>query len=204
MKSPAAAKQLGVEDVHETADPRAEIPPDAVEDLDRARLALVREPHEPVGVDRRAEHLLRELRRREPRHIRLEMPAARAGALTRNAVVLDHDVAELGPAAIEPAVDDGSPATAGAEREHHHRPRFARCAEVELRIRSRVRVVLDSHRQAEPLGHARAEVDALVERDVDGLLCAPRALVDRRRDAEAERGDIVGQQLLDRGVQARQ
>ena len=119
---------------------------DAVEDLDRARLALLREPDEPVRVDGRPECLLRELGRGEAGHVWLEVPAPGARPLARESVVHDHHVAELGPAAVELAVDDGATAAPGAEREHHHRLHVARRAEVELGVRGRVGVVLDADR----------------------------------------------------------
>ena len=68
-RSEAAADddELRVEDVHERADARPEMAADAVEDLDRPRLPLTREPDEPVRVDRRPELRLCELGRRRSR-----------------------------------------------------------------------------------------------------------------------------------------
>ena len=72
-KSPAAANpppittSSGLKMFTRRPDAGAEMPADAVEDLDRARLSFVREPHEPVRVDRRAELRLRELRRGDTR-----------------------------------------------------------------------------------------------------------------------------------------
>src|SRR5947199_273260 len=61
-REPAADHhELRVEDVDERPDAGAETAPDPVEDLDRALLAFVREPDEPVRVDGRTEDLLREL-----------------------------------------------------------------------------------------------------------------------------------------------
>src|SRR5439155_26215056 len=96
-----------------------------------------------------------------------------------------------------------SAATApGAEGEHHHRPHRATRTEVELGVGCGVRVVLDPDGKTETLGHAAAEVDAVAERDVDRLPCTAALTVDRRRDPEAERDELVGQQLLDSGIQA--
>ena len=67
-REPAADHdQLGIEDVHERPDSGPEMPADPVQDLDRALLTFVREAHEPVRVDRRAEFRLSELAsRRHP------------------------------------------------------------------------------------------------------------------------------------------
>src|SRR4051794_5962285 len=196
--------ELRVEDVDEAADPGAKPSPDAVQDVDRPRLAFRRQPDEAVRVDGRAEHLLRELRGREAGHVRLEVAAARARALAGQTVVLDHDMAELGPTAVQPSVEDRAPAAPGAERQHHHRVGLPRRAEVELRVGRRVRVVLEPDRKTEALGHARAEVDRRVEWDVHCLPGPSRLLIDRRGDAEADRRDGVVQELLDRAVEARQ
>src|SRR6185295_20389622 len=110
----------------------------------------------------------------------------RARSLTRNAVVDNDHVAELGPAAEELPVHDRAAAAAGSERQHHHRLDLAGSAEPELGVRGRIRIVLDPDRQAEPLTHPPAEADALVERDVDRLQRAARLLVDRGRQPEAE------------------
>src|SRR5262249_41864678 len=61
--------------------------------------------------------------------------------------------------------------------------------------------VLDPDREVEALGHPRAEVDRRVEGDVHGLHRTAAPLVDRRRNPEAERGDLVVEQLLDRAVE---
>src|SRR5438132_986033 len=82
-------------------EPAAEVTADAVEDLDRTGFPLVRQPDQPMRVDRGPELLRRELARSDPGDVRLEMPAPRACPLTGKAVVHDHDVPELGPAAEE-------------------------------------------------------------------------------------------------------
>ena len=69
--------------------------------------------------------------------------------------------------------------------------------------RRRVRVVVDPDRKREALAHALAEVEVR-ERDVAPTTRPARALVDRRRDPEADRGDVVAQQLLDRLVERRE
>ena len=82
-------------------DSRAELSADARERLARLLVALVREPHEAVRVGGRAEQLLRDPRRGDAGHVRLEVPAPVAEALARQAVGLDDDVPELRPAAVE-------------------------------------------------------------------------------------------------------
>ena len=118
--------------------------------------------------------------------LEVPVPAAAAGRAAR----LDHDVAELGSAAggaaVRAAVQDQAAADPGAEREHHDVPRPACGARPPLGDRRGVAVVVERDRQAVPLAHPVAQVDAL-ERDVHGLERAARALVDPRRDPEAER-----------------
>src|SRR5882762_1555643 len=113
--------QLRIEDVHEAADTGAEVAADAVENLDRTRLPFVRQPDEPMRVDGGPELLGRELPRRDARDVRLEMPAPCARPLTGEAVVHDHDVPELGPAAKELSGHDCATAAARPECEHDHR-----------------------------------------------------------------------------------
>src|SRR4029077_5321616 len=162
---------------------------------------LVCKAHKPVRVDRRAEFRLSELGRGDTRDVRLEVSATRARSLTRNAVVDDDHVAELGPAAEELPVHDRAAAAAGSERQHHHRLDVAGSAEPELGVRGRICIVLDPDRQAEPLAHPPAKIHALVEWDVDGLQRTARLLVDRGRQPEAEGRNVVGEELLDCGVE---
>jgi LCP family protein required for cell wall assembly len=193
--------ELRIEDVHQGADSGAEVTAHALEDRDRLRLAFAGKPHEPMCVDRGTELGLRELRRGGARDVRLEMSVSRAGALARNAAVLDHHVAELSPAAEELAVDDDTPAATGSERQHHHRLDPSSRARVKLRVCRRVRVVLDPDRQREALRHSPANVEA-VERNVHRSLDPPGLLVDARGDPEAERDDRVVQELFDGRVEA--
>src|SRR5436190_923402 len=77
-------------------------------------------------------------------------------------------------------------------------------ARAPLADRRSIGVVVDPDREAVPLAHAVAEVDAC-KRDVHGRDRAAGLLVDSRRDPEAERGDIMaGAELLDDRVQARE
>ena len=121
---------------------------------------------------------------RTPVDIALEMAAAGARALARDAVELDHGVPELGPAAVEPAAEDDAAAAARAERQHDHRLRAAAGARAVLGERGDVRVVLEVDRKPEPPRHQTGKVDAC-ERDVhraDDL-----AALEPRRHAEADR-----------------
>ena len=63
-----------------------------------------------------------------------------------------------------------------------------------------VGVVVDEHRQVEPLGHHVGEHDVL-EREVHGDDRGARPLIDYAGDAEADRGDLAagaGARFLDR------
>ena len=198
-ESAADQDELGIEDVDQRSDACPEVSADPGEDLPRARVTLCSEPDQAVRVGRRPELLTRELRRRRPRDVRLEVTAPCARPLAGQPVDLDDDVTELGPAAKESTVDDRpSPATR-AQREHHHRLNLTRRTEVELGVGGGVRVVLDPHGKTETIEHPRPELE-VVERDVDRPQHAPRSLVDRRREAEPEGGDVVVQELLDRLV----
>ena len=73
---------------------------------------------EIVRVRVAAQQLARQLVRRPPRAVRLDVPASRAGALAGLTVLDDHHVAELGVGAEERAARDHPAADAGAEREH--------------------------------------------------------------------------------------
>ena len=165
----------------------------------RLLVALVRDPHEPVRVGRGAERLLRGAVAAMPVTYGLEMPATAAGALTRQPVVDDHDVAEL----------DAAPAAAERDaraRSLRRRPRCRASASRGRRRRVRhptrhspiaggVRVVVEADGQAEAvLDHAVAEREVVEGRFTHST--TPRRLVDRRRDAEADRPHLVVQQLV--------
>ena len=128
-----------------------------------------------------------------PGAVRLDVPAARARALARLAVLDDHHVPELGPGAEELAVEDDAAADAGPERQRHEVGRAATRAELELGEGRAARVVLDLDRQVEPPLHLLGEVD-VAERDVDGAEREPGRVVDPRRDPEADRVDAVERQ----------
>ena len=121
---------------------------------------------EPVRVGGRAERLLRELRRAHAGHVALEVAAAGARALAGDAVELDHRVPELGPAAVEPAVEDDAAAAARAERQHHHRLGAAAGAGAVLGERRHVRVVLERRPEARAGAPCRPARSTSRERDV--------------------------------------
>ena len=103
-------------------------------------------------------------------------------------------------AAVELAAQDQPAADAGADREHHGLAATARRAGAMLGQRREVGVVVDEHRQAEPLGHHVGEHDVL-EREVHGDHRGAGPLIDQAGDAEADRGDLpagAGARLLDR------
>src|SRR5207237_5800373 len=131
----------------------------------------------------------------------------RAVVLARDAVVDDHDVAELDAGAHRTAVwaaaEDQPTAEAGADREHGEVARAPSRPDPPLRDRRGVRVVVDPAGDLPALGHAVAERE-VGERDVGRPDGAPRALIDRRRDAEPDRADAVVHQPLDRLVEPRE
>ena len=106
----------------------------------------------------RPEHALREPVGRRARAVRLDVAAPRARALARLAVLDDHHVPELGPAAVEPAAGDDAAADARPEREQHELARALAGAGAVLGEGGGARVVVDADRQAEPLAHLGAEV----------------------------------------------
>ena len=129
------------------------------------------------------------------------MPATAARALARPAVVDDDDVAELDAgaarAAERPAAGDDAAAEARAEREHHEVVDAAARAGTPLADRGGVRVVVEPVAQPEALRHVVAERE-VAERQVHALDDDARDLVDRRRHPEAERCDLVVEQLRHR------
>ena len=136
---------------------------------------------------------------REPRRVRLEMPAPVAVPLARLAAGDDDDVPELGPAAIETVVDDEAAADARAEREHDQVRRAPPRPEPPLGERRGVAVVLDAGRQPVALAGAVREVH-LVEREVHRAQRDAGAAIDVERDAVADRGRAVREQVLDDAV----
>ena len=91
-------------------------------------------------------------------------------------------------------------AAARAEREHEHRLRAAPRSGAVLRQRSDVRVVVDRHRQSEPVGHPPTEVER-AEGNVDRAANGSRALVDLRRKPEAHGDDAFVAERLHRLVE---
>ena len=94
------------------------------------------------------------------------MPASVAVPLARLAAGDHDDVAELGPAAVEPVVDDEAAADARPEREHDQVGRAPPRPETPLGERRGVAVVLDAGREAVALAGAVRKVH-VVEREVD-------------------------------------
>jgi hypothetical protein len=123
------------------------------------------------------------------------LPSAESGAvaLTGRAVGLDHDVAELGPrpgrAAEDLTAEDQPPTDPGADRQHHRRRFAARRPIAVLGQGSDVAVVVEEDRQADRLGDqvADRQVD---QRQIDRGDRFAALLVDRRRDAEPDRGGV--------------
>ena len=116
------------------------------------------------------------------------MAAAPAGA--ERPVELHDDVPELGSgagrAAVQTAVQDQAAADARTQREHHDVGGATPRARLPFGDCGGVAVVVDPHRQPMTLAHAVAKVEVR-ERDVDRRDRPPRALVDARREAEADR-----------------
>ena len=108
--------------------------------------------------------------------------------------------AGAGRAAKGPAVEDHSSAAAGAEREHDDVGGAARGPRPPLADACRIRVVVETDGQGVHVAHAVAQVD-VGERRVHGGEDAARALVDGRRDAEADGDDRIVAQLRDDGVE---
>jgi hypothetical protein len=110
-------------------------------------------------------------------------------------------VAELGGgphgAAIETAVEDQAAADARPQGEHDHVARPSARADAMLRHRGGVGVVLDRRRQTEATRKMCAEIE-VVERDVHRRHRSALSLVDRRRDPNADRTDVVLHELADR------
>ena len=94
---------------------------------------------------------------------RLHAAAAGAVALARRAVHLDHHVADLARGAerapVELAAQDQAAGDAGPERQDDRVARAPGRAGAVLGDRASVGVVVDEHRQAEPLGHHVGERD---------------------------------------------
>src|SRR5919201_598892 len=87
----------------------------------RPRVAAAGERDELVRLHVRPERLLRDPRRGVAAHVRLEVAATGAGPLAGEPVRDDDDVPELGPAAVERAVEDDPAPAARPEREHDER-----------------------------------------------------------------------------------
>ena len=111
-----------------------------------------------------------------------------AVALTRRAVRDDDDVAELGPAAVEPPVEDEAAADARAERSMTGRSPRARRPSRHSASAAAFAVVLDPDRERRSARAARPAKSSVRA----GRLTAPkrdaRRAVDVQRDAEADRG----------------
>ena len=128
---------------------------------------------------------------REPGGERLQVPAPRTGALARRAVDVDRDVAELAGradgAAVEAAVEDQAAADPGAEREHDHvlrtrGPRRAGARRPQRRFR-RSRSSTGTPKRAWSRSRRSTPASGMFTE----VTARPGALVDRRRNADAER-----------------
>ena len=91
----------------------------------------------------------------------------------------------------------------GAERQHDHVLRAATRADRPLGDRGGIRIVVDRDGQAQVVLRALAQRHAL-DRDVDREHGGAFALVDRRRDADADRGDAVVPEAVDDRREPRQ
>ena len=136
----------------------------------------------------------------------LQVAEPRARPLARGAVELDGHVAELAGgadrAAVELAVQDRGPPPIPVPSVSRTRcSRTPPRAETVLGDRGGVRVVLERDRHAEPLLQPVAEVDP-GERHVHRRPASAGALVDERRDPDAERDRVLVRELGDRGTRA--
>ena len=131
---------------------------------------------------------------RRARRERLEAASVRAVALAARAVDLDHDVPSSAPrpdgAAVQLAAENQAAADAGPERQHHRLAGAARCAGPVLGQHRQVGIVVDEYGQPEPFGHDVAERHA-PQREVGRADRDAGALVDQRRDPEADRLDLA-------------
>ena len=185
---------LGVEHVDEAGHAGAELSPHLGQRAGRALVAVPCCCDELPRVRLRSEQLPRELRGRTPGREVLEMPSPRAEAAALGPVELEHHVAELGRgaarSAVEPAAEDQPAADTRAEGQHDHVLRAAAGADRPLGHRSGIRVVVDRDRQPQVLLGSLSQRDAL-ERNVNREDRRAFALVDRRRDADADGGHAV-------------
>ncbi len=177
--------QIGIEDVHERADRRAEETPDLGERLDRAFVTVARlleqEPRVPTGTV--------ELRGRTvgsvAGRVRLDVTAAVTVPLARLSTGDDDGVPELRPAAIQVTVDDNAAADPRSEREHDHVRHAPPCSQAPLGQRGGVAVILGAGRKPEAVARSLRKVDIL-KRQIDGLERQARTAIDVQRDAEPD------------------
>ena len=93
------------------------------------------------------------------------------------------------------------PPTPGAERQHHEVVDAAAGAGAPLADRGGVRVVVEPDRQAEALASCGRGAGSRRAGGSRTRRRRPSTLVDRRRHAEADRRDLVVEQLLDRRLE---
>ena len=114
----------------------------------------------------------------------------RAVALARRAVLVDHHVPELaavaGRTVVELPVEHDPAADAGPEREHDHVVAPLPGPDPGLGQARHVGVVVDLHGQVQPRGHLGDERN-VGDGHVDRVGDPPAALIDLRRQAEADR-----------------
>ena len=93
------------------------------------------------------------------------------------------------PAAVQLAAEDQPAADAGPDRHDDDLAGADGGAGAMLGERCQIRVVVDEHRDPEPLGHHVSERDVIeLEVDRDDRFAGPA--IDQGRDAEADRGDL--------------
>src|SRR5215470_2732501 len=157
-----------------------------------------------MRVGRGTEALARSRACRTAADVRLQMAATGARTLTGPAVVDDDYVPELYTDAVTAAerlaAGDDAAADAGPEREHDQIVLASPGADLPLADRSRVRVVFEPDRDAEPLVHPIAQ-GCILERQIHGANDEAFLLVDRRRRADTHRRDRVVDQLGHGGLQ---
>jgi hypothetical protein len=181
---------LGPEDVHERSDRDTEM----AADLDKGRMIL---GDETVCIGSRPEDALRNLVGRASGAVRLDVTVAGAQAVARLATLDDHHMPELGPAVHQPPVRDDAATDARTEGEHQEIARPASRSEAVLAVGGTRPVVLEPHREAEPLLHLVAERD-VAERDVHGAERDATLVVDSGGDAKADRRHAFMRQRVHR------
>jgi len=185
-----------VEDIGERPDRSPEQPADLRQSRDCSGITLARPPHEDRGIGTGPEERGSRSIGCEPGGVGLEVPPPVTVPLARLPPG-DHDhVPELGPAAIEMAVDDDAAADAGAEGEHDHVCRPLPRTEPPFGEGGGIAVVLDAGREPVALVRAIGEVH-LMQREIHGAQGDAGPAVDVEGNAVSDRGRTVGEKILD-------